>query len=73
MKHVVQISRDRSLQLLGTEVRQAAFLGVSTTAKFREICAWCDAHLSGKYNMDNMRTWRFELVEDAMLFSMVWS
>lgn len=73
MKHVVQISKDRSLQLLGSEQRQAAFLGVSTTAKFREICSWCDANLSGKFNMDNIRTWRFEMEEDAMLFSMMWT
>lgn len=72
MNHVVKIGKDRLNQIYGS-VGGGFFLGAISTEKLRDICAWCDAHLSGKYNMDNIRVWRFELAEDAMLFSMVWS
>lgn len=69
MKHSVTIGKARLVQLYGPV---GIALGVSATSTFRDICAWCDANLAGSYCMDNIRTWRFDLREDAVMFELTW-
>lgn len=70
MKYPVTISKARLNQLYGPV---GIAPGAVTTSTFRDICAWCDANIAGGYRMDNIRTWRFDLREDAVMFGLVWA
>lgn len=67
MKHVVALNKDRLNQLYDP------LFNINARKTFSDMIRWCDNHLAGEYYIDNIRTWRFKLKEDAALFTLTWS